>query len=90
MGAACLPLGKLALIMEKRSWNGAELVFVRTSQGSHGAVKAGLYFNLVREMDLSPRREGPRTGGNQAPKLCSTFGDNHGSLVGEAADPLLG
>lgn len=67
--AACQPLGKLALIIEKRSCKGAELIFVRTSQGSQGAVKPGLYFNLVREMDLSPRREGARTGGNQAPKV---------------------
>lgn len=67
MRAACQPLGKLALIIEKRSWKGAELIFVRTSQRSQGAVKPGLYFNLVREINLFPGREGVRTGGNHAP-----------------------
>lgn len=53
-------------------------------------MKPGLYFNLVREMDLSSRRDGPGPVEIKHEELCSTFGDNHGSLAGKAADTLLG
>lgn len=87
---ACRPLGKLAHITEKGTWKGAELVFVRTSQGSQGAVKPVFYCTLVGEMDLSPPRDGPRPVETNHREPCSTFGDNHGSLVRKAADTLLG
>lgn len=48
-----------------------------------------LYCTLVEENDLSPPREGPRSVETNLQELGSTFGENHGSLVGQAADTLL-
>lgn len=45
------------------------------------------YCTLVEENDLSPPREGPRSVETNLQELSSTFGENHGSLMGRQQIP---